>query len=122
MTDAPEPRPTEPQAPPAQPAAAPPAVSNAPRSSRLPQVAAWIAIVAGVLVIMPVIFFAGFFLGRVSDGFGGHHHRMHWHDRMPSRYFDHPGPGPRFSPSAPGTRPAPPTEPAAPSPTATPRP
>ncbi|CAJ1495005.1 hypothetical protein [[Mycobacterium] burgundiense] len=45
------------------------------RPNRLYQVAAWVAIVAGVLVIAGTVFFAGFVLGRASDG--GHGHFRH---------------------------------------------
>ncbi len=47
------------------------------KPQRLYQVAAWVAIVAGTLVIVAVIFFSGFLLGKASDrghGHFGHHH------------------------------------------------
>lgn len=37
--------------------------------SRLNQVLAWVGLVAGVLFIVALIFFAGFVLGRASDGY-----------------------------------------------------
>ncbi len=43
------------------------------RPSRLGQVAAWVVIVAGVVFVVTVIFFSGFFLGRSSDGHHGWH-------------------------------------------------
>ena len=43
------------------------------RPSRLGQVAAWVVIVAGVVFVVAVIFFSGFFLGRSSDGHHGWH-------------------------------------------------
>ena len=41
--------------------------------SRLGQVTAWVAIVAGVVFVVAVIFFSGFFLGWSSDGHHGWH-------------------------------------------------
>ena len=41
--------------------------------SRLAQVTAWVIIVAGVVFVVAVIFFSGFFLGRSSDGHHGWH-------------------------------------------------
>lgn len=70
--------PVGPATPPATSAATPPPPSAAPehhRPNRLYQVAAWVAIVAGVLVIAGTVFFAGFVLGRASDG--GHGHFRH---------------------------------------------
>ncbi len=43
--------------------------------SRLNQVAAWVAIVAGIVFIVGSVFFTGFFLGRHSGHGGGWHHR-----------------------------------------------
>jgi hypothetical protein len=68
-------------------------VEPAPRSgkpNRLYQFAAWVAIVAGVVFIVAVIFFSGFALGRHAGGHGhsgggggwGHHHVMMWQHRM----------------------------------------
>jgi hypothetical protein len=54
-------------------------VENKP--NRLYQIAAWVAIVAGSLFIVAVIFFSGFALGRHAGGaghFGGGHHRHHF--------------------------------------------
>jgi len=44
------------------------------RPNRLNQVAAWVAIVAGIVFIVGSVFFTGFFLGRHSGG-GWHHQR-----------------------------------------------
>lgn len=46
------------------------------RPNRLYQVAAWVAIVAGVIFIVGAVFFTGFTLGR-NSGYGGwdHHGR-----------------------------------------------
>jgi hypothetical protein len=41
--------------------------------SRLGQVTAWVVIVAGVVFVVAVVFFSGFFLGRSSDGHHGWH-------------------------------------------------
>lgn len=87
MSETPE-HPTEPTVattpvvtdpPPAPPPAYYEAVQPAPREgpNRLFQVAAWIAIVAGSVFIIAVIFFSGFILGRHSGGeghLGGHRH------------------------------------------------
>src|SRR6187200_1470076 len=51
--------------PPTEP---PPAAVEPPRHSRLTAVAAWVGIVAGVVFIVAVIFFSGFFLGAHSGG------------------------------------------------------
>lgn len=75
MSETPEPA-TEPVVPAAP--AEPVAVERKP--NRLYQVAAWVAIVAGTLVIVAVIFFAGFILGKASDG--GHGHFGHHHPGM----------------------------------------
>jgi hypothetical protein len=40
---------------------------------RLGAAAAWVGIVAGVVFIVAVIFFAGFFLGIHAKGYHGHH-------------------------------------------------
>lgn len=53
-----------------------PAATEPARPNRLFQVAAWVAIVAGILFIVGTVFFAGFFMGRHSGhGHGGWHHR-----------------------------------------------
>jgi hypothetical protein len=75
------------------------------RPNRLNQVAAWVAIVAGTLVILAVVFFSGFILGRHADG-GPQHHRHHGHHMM----FDRGGPmGP--PPMPPGMHPGGPSGP-----------
>jgi len=53
------------------------------RDRRLRRVSAWVGIVAGVVFIVAVIFFAGFALGRGSGGYHG------WH----RCYLSHMGPG-----------------------------
>ncbi len=52
------------------------------KPNRLYQSAAWVAIVAGTLFIVAVIFFTGFVLGKHSGGYG-HLDRSSWeHGRM----------------------------------------
>ncbi|HEY5841143.1 MAG TPA: hypothetical protein VIU87_06670 [Mycobacterium sp.] len=105
------------------------------KPNRLYQAAAWVAIVAGTLFIVAVIFFSGFILGRHSGGpghFGGHgwqHGMMERQNRdgwggpgmMRPGGPDQGGPGPgnfgpgpgNFGPGGPGgpggTPPTPPT-------------
>jgi hypothetical protein len=88
MTETPEPR-TEPTTVATSPAAD--------RPSRLTVVALWIAIVAGTVFIIAIIFFSGFALGaRTGGGYhhwhgGGHHEGgMGWHHH------------PRMGPGGPG--------------------
>ncbi|CAN5503667.1 hypothetical protein BH09ACT8_BH09ACT8_16140 [soil metagenome] len=81
------------------------------KPNRLYQVAAWVAIVAGSVFIVAVIFFTGFALGAHSGG--GHHggrdrgemgmmHRGDGPPMMPMRPgFIFPGPG-AFGPAGPG--------------------
>ena len=66
-----------------------------PKPNRLYQAAAWVAIVAGTLFIVAVIFFSGFILGKHSGG-PGHFGRHGWeHGMMMERqHRDGPwGPG-----------------------------
>ncbi len=65
------------------------------KPNRLYQIAAWVAIVAGSLFIIAVVFFSGFILGRNSDG-GGHFK----HHRGPDMMFERGGPP--MSPGGPG--------------------
>ncbi|WP_234835012.1 hypothetical protein [Mycolicibacterium stellerae] len=57
----------------ASPSSQPTYVEREPRRSRLPAVAAWVGIVAGVVFIVAVIFFSGFILGAHAGGNRGHH-------------------------------------------------
>jgi hypothetical protein len=107
------------------------------RPSRLALVALWVAIVAGVVFTVAVIFFSGFALGRHSGG-GGFHHKHsggHEHGMMFHREGPPMGPmgpmgpgpwqqGPGFGPGGPGgpSGPAPTTAPTTPSPPTSPRP
>ena len=52
-----------------------------PKPNRLYQAAAWVAIVAGTLFIVAVIFFSGFILGKHSGG-SGHFGREGWEHGM----------------------------------------
>jgi hypothetical protein len=98
------------------------------RRSRLTAVAAWVGIVAGVVFIVAVIFFSGFFLGAHSGGGhrGGHGDRDRdfaiIHKGPPPMFpmgprgeFERPGPGfqPPFGPGGPNferpSQPSPPT-------------
>lgn len=68
------------------------------RAPRVFQLAAWVAIVAGIVFIVAVIFFTGFILGH-RGGHHGHHHNHHHamvHHRGPG------GPGNFGGPGAPG--------------------
>lgn len=75
------------------------------RPNRLYQVAAWVAIVAGVIFIVGAVFFTGFALGRHSGYDGGwrHHGSSEFRDRGGPPMFPMPmmpgGPG---GPGGPG--------------------
>ena len=58
--------------------------SLAARPSRLTQVAAWVGIVAGIVFIVALIFFSGFYAGSYSSG--GYRHGGYRH------YQPQPGP------------------------------
>lgn len=80
------------------PASAPAAEPVAPfRTPRVFIAAAWVAIVAGIVFIVSVIFFTGMALGH----HGGHHHHHHKQHMMmhPHRFGGPGGPG---GPGAPG--------------------
>jgi hypothetical protein len=61
------------------------------RTPRVFQVAAWVAIVAGIVFIVATIFFSGYSLGKHSGG--GHHHGHHHHAAMMHPRFHQGGPG-----------------------------
>jgi hypothetical protein len=71
------------------------------RTPRVFLAAAWVAIVAGVVFIVSVIFFTGMALGH--HGHGGMHHHKHHAAFMHPRGFGPGGPG---GPGAPGGGPA----------------
>ncbi|KQH75708.1 hypothetical protein AO501_09235 [Mycobacterium gordonae] len=56
----------------------PPAERVEHRTPKVFKAAAWVAIVAGIVFIVSVIFFTGFRLG-LAAGHGGGHHRHHKH-------------------------------------------
>src|SRR5579875_3220670 len=68
------------------------------RAPRVFQAAAWVAIVAGIVFIIAVIFFTGYTLGKHSGHHGGHHHQHH------AAWMHHHGPGGPggFGPGGPG--------------------
>jgi hypothetical protein len=69
------------------------------RPNRVFQAAAWVAIVAGIVFIVAVVFFSGFILGRHA----GPHHFRHHHKHHPAAFHHgnrQMGPGP----AAPGAR------------------
>lgn len=97
----------------------PPRTRHAP--SGLYRVLAWVGIIAGVLFIVSVVFFSGFFLGKHSGGGFGHpgHHLgrgMHFfHRGGPMGPWPGQGgqPGNQVGPGVPpGPPPPPPTVPA----------
>ena len=106
------------------PPAAPAEVVHVHKIPRVFQFAAWVGIVAGIVFIVAVIFFAGFGLGRHSGHGGGFHHGHHMqHAMMFHHHQGGPGGpgagGPAWvTPGAPGPGQIPPS--AAPSRTATP--
>ncbi len=72
-----------------------PAPAAAPVPYRTPRVflaAAWVAIVAGVVFIVSVIFFTGMALGHQGHG-GMHHHKHHAAFMHPHRFGGPGGPG-----------------------------
>ncbi|WP_101951533.1 hypothetical protein [Mycobacterium sp. 3519A] len=72
------------------PAASPTVVAEPRRHGRLTAVAAWVGIVAGVVFIVAVIFFSGFFLGAHTGG--GHRGWHHGGDRHHEFGLMHRGP------------------------------
>ncbi|MBV8930522.1 MAG: hypothetical protein JO152_15480 [Mycobacteriaceae bacterium] len=123
MSETPE-HPTTPT--PAATATAPPPRPVDDRPSRLVLIALWVAIVAGVVFTVAVIFFSGFALGRHSGG-GFHHEgggRGHEHSMSFHRPIAPMGPwqqSPGYGPGGGGPGGAT-TTPAVPSPSATPHP
>lgn len=86
------------------------------RHTRLNQVAAWVAIVAGLVFIVGAVFFSGYFLGRHSGGYHGWgcHRGMEMGQRGgpmmpmgpgPGMMGPGMGPGPAQPPSSPAPRP-----------------
>jgi hypothetical protein len=78
--------------------APPPAVTDVVhRPPRVFQVAAWVAIVAGIVFIVAVIFFSGYALGKHSGHAGYGHHKHHAMMHHPHRMMG-PGGGPAATP------------------------
>jgi hypothetical protein len=63
------------------------------RTPRVFTFAAWVAIVAGIVFIVAVIFFSGFTLGRQAGHHGGFHHKHHAMMMHPHRFGGPGGPG-----------------------------
>ena len=83
-------------------APAPASTEAAPyRTPRVFQFAAWVAIVAGIVFIVAVVFFSGFILGRHAGHHGGFHHHKHHAMMMHPHRFGGPG-----GPGGPGGGPA----------------
>ena len=106
------------------------------RPSKLVVIALWVAIVAGVVFTVAVIFFSGFALGRHAGG-GGFHHKQFGHGHENGMIFHRQGPpmgpmgpmgpgpwqGPGFGPGqGPGQQGAPGSTPTPPAPSTTPHP
>ncbi len=82
---------------PAFPPARPPQPIYVQESSRLNKAAAWVAIVAGSLFIVVVIFGSGFFIGKqVGDGPRGHHRGGHEMMMRPGAEIPRMGPRGEF--------------------------
>jgi len=84
------------------------------RAPRVFQLAAWVAIVAGIVFIVAVIFFTGFILGH-RGGHHGHHHHGHHHAMVhhrgpggPGNFGGPGGPGGPGAQNGPGATTAPP--------------
>lgn len=93
------------------------------RTPKVFKAAAWVAIVAGIVFIVSVIFFTGFRLGLMSGHHGGGHHRHHKHHPAMYHHTGFPqGGAPQVAPGAGGPGQVPPS--VAPSllPSATPAP
>jgi|GEM_PF-920663 len=86
--------------------APPPPAEVAPhRTPRVFQIAAWVAIVAGIVFVVAVIFFTGYMLGRHS-GHGGFHHGHKQHAMMHHHRMGGPGGPGGPGATAPGGGPA----------------
>src|SRR5258705_3205610 len=74
--DRPEPTTVASESRPVEPPPAVPPSGRYDRPSLLSHVLAWVGIVAGVVFIVAVIFFSGFFLGGYAQGYHGYHGRV----------------------------------------------
>ena len=79
----------------------PPPAEVVHRTPRVFAFAAWVAIVAGIVFIVAVVFFTGFILGRGAGHHGGFHHHKHHAMMMHPHRFGGPG-----GPGGPGGGPA----------------
>jgi hypothetical protein len=104
------------------PPSPPPVTGEAPRRggpNRVYKVLAWVGIVAGIVFVVAVVFFSGFFMGthsgRGHGHFGGHQsHGVHFFHRSGPRPMAPRAPS---APSSPTTAPSPhPPSPSPPSP------
>lgn len=75
-------------------------IHNDQKPNRLFQVAAWVAIVAGTVFVVAVVFFAGFVMGRHSDDGPFRHHGSFKFERG-GHSMMHPGGGPMMHPGGP---------------------
>jgi hypothetical protein len=87
------------------------------RAPRVFQAAAYVAIVAGTVFVLAVIFFTGFMLGK-SAGHHGHHGHHHKHHAMvhPHRFGGPGGPGGQWGTPPGATQPGASVAPGAPGP------
>ncbi|MEY8014212.1 hypothetical protein [Mycobacterium servetii] len=112
----------QPSVPGTAPAAESPRYDAPSGPSRLSQALMWVGIVAGILFVVAVVFFSGFFLGWSSGGHYGSH-RDGWVRMGPGAPGGMMGPGGPMSPGGmmgPGGLSGPPTSPATPTPTSRP--
>ena len=66
------------------------------RPNRLNQASAWVGIVAGVVFVVAVVFFSGFFIGRSSgQNYGGYHRHFQYGQMSPGQMM---GPGGMMGP------------------------
>lgn len=80
------------------------------RSNRVNQVLAWVGIVAGVVFVVAVVFFSGFFIGKSSSGHYWGHHPYYQYGQMGPGQMMGPGqlgPGGMMGPQPTQTTPRP---------------
>ncbi|MDP7706386.1 hypothetical protein [Mycobacterium sp. TY815] len=96
------------------------------RTPKVFKAAAWVAIVAGIVFIVSVIFFTGFRLGMAAGHGGGHRHHKHHPAMMHRSGFPTNGGaqqvGPGYGPGGPGGAGGPAQVPSSVTPTLTPSP
>jgi hypothetical protein len=96
------------------PAPAEPVVVH--RAPRVFQAAAYVAIVAGTVFVLAVIFFTGFLLGKSTGHHGHHGHHKHHAMVHPHRFGGPGGPGGQWGPPPGVTQPGASVAPGAPGP------